>query len=139
MTDITAGHHDLHTFGRRTDVVDRIDISKQREGTVTAIDHYIGACTISNSAQTVGLSGYQIDCPRNRRPKSRLKKVVAHCEALRIVPQRSDGVAVVVAKIERSICGWPTTGRWWAGMSHCRRKQIHLPVVVRQLFLRVTV
>ena len=60
----------------------------------------VAAARIDVLADAVGLTRNQIDRAVRRRPEIRVVGVIAHRVALRVIPKRRDGVAVVVAHRE---------------------------------------
>src|SRR5262249_55530818 len=99
---------------------------------------------VGGVVEPVGLAGDQVDGAGRRRTKLAREAVVAHRVVLGVVPQRRDGVAVVVA--HRQALGGDggrrrqrAVGGGAAGGADPRREAVHVAVVVGGLLGLVVV
>jgi hypothetical protein len=85
-----------------------------------------------------GVAGHEVDRARRRGPERRAVGVVAHREVLRVVPQRRDGVAVVVVHDLRRVARRPERARAGAGADRLH-EVVHLAFVEGLLLVGVVV
>src|ERR1700688_4478064 len=117
MANVVAGHRNLVPCRGRANVIERIWVADDRQGTAAAIRFVPG--TIDNSHRAVSLAGQKIQQSRRRRPKRRAVGVVAHRKMLRVVPESCDGVPIEVTHRQTlsSYREWRRV-RWRSGSSH---------------------
>ena len=99
----------------------------------------LGLAPFLTCGDAVGLARDQIQRAEHRRPERGLEEVVAHREALRVVPDRRHRIAVEVREVQRLVGLRRQAPVRRDELADGRRKQIHLPVVVGDLLLRVAV
>ncbi|ABA52723.1 hypothetical protein BURPS1710b_A2343 [Burkholderia pseudomallei 1710b] len=136
IADVLAGHHRL--IGRaRAHVVAGVDIVDHREAALAVVDvvrrlrerrHGLRRL---HDLHPVGLAGDHVQRARRRRAVGRRVCVVAHREALRVVPQRGHRVAV---EVTHHLAGRAERARAAArAVARVFREEIGETVVVRLL------
>ena len=135
VADVLRGHP--YRFARiGADVVGRIGIAGHGIAALAIGRHAAGGDT-GRDDRTGGRAGDDMQRARRRRTVGVGVGVVVHRETLRVIPQRGDGVAVVVA--HHQSVGTEGAGAADGVVAGMQREEVGLAVVVGLLFRRVAV
>ncbi len=107
----------------------------RRQSAASVVHHVASAVQALDHA--IGLARNQVDGARRRRSKVGVIGIVAHGELLRVVPQRRDRVAIVVAHDQAGCARDRRRSRRRPGSAGVEREQIHQAAIEGELFGRV--
>src|SRR5258706_8673520 len=98
IADVLARHCDLGA-ALRSAIVEGSGGSGIPDERTACTDQ--AGCRARDHRGAMRLAGDKVQSSRRRGAEGRGEAVVAHCEVLRVIPERRDGVAVVVAHYDR--------------------------------------
>ena len=144
VADVLARHQRGRVLRVRADVAGRVEVADHRPVAVAVGNDaaaVIGAVLLQRIAvgqdHAVGLAGDEIDGARRRGAEGGRIGVVAHGEVLGVVPQRGDGVAVVVA--HHQTLRAEGAGAALGAAAGVQREEVHGEVVIGRLLGGVAV